>query len=221
MAQNPYLMQIYTGSLRRGLDPSAVAAVASTEGGFGGPSSAPGDGGTSFGPFQLHAGGALPAGVAARGSGFAQRWAWSPAGISYALDRIASVAKGLGGQASVTAIVTKFERPADPTSQIAKALSRYDMYSGPGSIPQETGSAADAGSYDAKSAAHDVAQATGINSIVDFLKRLGDPNLWLRIGQVVAGAVLAFAGIVLLVKQVGLAAPSAPGIVGKTAEAVT
>lgn len=54
---------------------------------------------------------------------------------------------------------------------------------------------------------------------LDFLKALADPNLWLRIGQVVAGAVLAFAGIVLLVKQVGLAAPSAPGIVGKTAEA--
>jgi hypothetical protein len=54
----------------RGLDPAAVLSIASVEGGFNG---AVGDHGTSFGPFQLHKGGALPSGIKNP-----QQWANSP-----------------------------------------------------------------------------------------------------------------------------------------------
>jgi len=106
--------QIKQLSKKYGLDPHAVLAVASVEGLSGGV----GDAGTSFGPLQLHVGGALP-----KGKGKA--WAESPVGIKYAMQRIASVAKGLKGEAAIRAIVTKFERPANPAAEIQKALSRY------------------------------------------------------------------------------------------------
>lgn len=104
-----------------GLDPRAVLGVGRVEGGLR--RNAVGDQGTSFGPFQLHVGGALP-----RGKGAA--WAGSNAGIDYALQRMASVAKGLKGQAAVDAIVRRFERPADPNSEIRKAMSFYGASSG-------------------------------------------------------------------------------------------
>src|ERR1035437_6292292 len=77
------------------LDPQAVLAVASSEGLGGGI----GDQGTSFGPWQLHIGGAFPSGVVSHGN--EQAWAWSPAGIDYALRHIASVAGGQAGGEAV------------------------------------------------------------------------------------------------------------------------
>jgi hypothetical protein len=97
-----------------GLDTRAVLAVAGVEGLGGGV----GDSGTSFGPFQLHVGGALP-------KGKSRAWAESPAGIEYALQKIATVARGLTGQAAIKAIVTRFERPAAPGAEVSKAQSRY------------------------------------------------------------------------------------------------
>lgn len=113
----------------RGLDPKAVLAIASVEGGFNG---SIGDHGTSFGPFQMHEGGALPSGI-----GNPQQWANSRAGISYALDRIAQVAGGLRGQAAVQAISSRFERPANVPAEISKAMSRYGgaVPAGGGAIP--------------------------------------------------------------------------------------
>lgn len=101
-----------------GLDPAAVLAVASQEGLGGGI----GDSGTSFGPWQLHQGGALPASIDLAS---AHQWAWSPEGIDYALRKMASVAKGLRGQAAIDAIVRRFERPADPDSEVAGAIGAY------------------------------------------------------------------------------------------------
>lgn len=103
------------------LDPKAVAAISMVEG--GGRRNARGDfmGGryTSFGPFQLHEGGALPRGRNAA-------WAGSDAGIRYALSRMASSgAAGLRGQAAVAAISRNFERPADPNAEIRRALGYY------------------------------------------------------------------------------------------------
>ncbi len=115
------IRNIVSGAKQRGLDPGAVLAVASQEGLGGGV----GDGGTSFGPFQLHAGGALPAAVWAKGPQFAHQWAWSPAGINYALDRIAGVAKGLTGIQAINAIVRSFERPAKPDAEVAGAAANY------------------------------------------------------------------------------------------------
>lgn len=109
---------------QRGLDPRAVLAIASVEGGFNG---SIGDHGTSFGPFQMHEGGALP-----RGIGNPQQWANSRQGIQYAIDHIAQVAGGLKGQQAVTAISSRFERPANVPAEISKAMSRYGGFGGAG-----------------------------------------------------------------------------------------
>jgi hypothetical protein len=116
--------QIAQGARQRGLDPRAVLAVAGVEGGFGG---AVGDQGTSYGPFQLHVGGALP-----RGRG--NQWANSPQGIAYALNAIAKIARGLHGQQAVGAIVNRFERPAHPGAEVQRAMGRYGQTLGGGLV---------------------------------------------------------------------------------------
>lgn len=117
MAIDPTLWQwIVQGARRYNLDPRAVAAIAFNE--SGGRFGAVGDGGTSFGPFQLHRGGALPAGKTAA-------WANSRAGVDYALRQMGSVAGGLQGRAAVAAIARRFERPADPAHEIQVALAHY------------------------------------------------------------------------------------------------
>lgn len=112
---------------RLGLDPQAVDAIGNVEGRnalHGGNSV--GDNGTSFGPFQLHAGGALPAQVWARGATYANNWANSPAGIQYALQHmVSSGAGGLTGQSAVQAISSHFERPADVAGEVSKAMGFY------------------------------------------------------------------------------------------------
>lgn len=111
---------------RQGLDPAAVLAVAAGEGGirYG----AVGDGGTSFGPFQLHWQGAMPKkywGNAAASQAFAN----SPAGIAYALRQMSKAgASGLRGPAAVETIIRKFERPADPATSVRNALRRYGQF---------------------------------------------------------------------------------------------
>lgn len=110
----------------RGLDPAAVLAIASVEGGFNG---SIGDHGTSFGPFQLHEGGALPRGISNPNA-----WANSRAGIAYALDKMAGVAGGLHGQQAVSAISSRFERPANVPGEISNAMARYGQFSG-GKLP--------------------------------------------------------------------------------------
>jgi hypothetical protein len=112
-----------------GLDPEAVLAIASHEGSsalMGGNSI--GDHGTSFGPFQLHAGGALP-----KGKG--NNWANSPAGIDYAIREMAPYARGLQGQDAVQAISQGFERPADVTGEVRDAMAHYGKITGNGVGP--------------------------------------------------------------------------------------
>jgi len=104
---------------RAKLDPNAVLAVARQEGLGGGI----GDQGTSFGPWQLHIGGAFPSGV----TGDKQAWAWSPAGIDYALRHIATVAGGQTGAQAVSSIVSRFERPANIPREIAGALGALGL----------------------------------------------------------------------------------------------
>lgn len=114
------------------LDPRAVMAIASHEGLSGGI----GDNGTSYGPFQLHLGGAYPS-FAPHGSPQQDNaWAWSPQGLQYALSDINRVAGGLKGLPAITAISTKFERPANPSAEIADAARHY------GGIPIPSGSPA-------------------------------------------------------------------------------
>lgn len=108
-------------SRQLGLDPKAVLAIARQEGLSG----RVGDHGTSFGPFQLHIGGAMPSGIRNP-----QQWAESRAGIDYALSRINSVAHGLQGAQAVAAISKRFERPANPAAEIAGALHDYGKGAG-------------------------------------------------------------------------------------------
>lgn len=104
------------------LDHKAVLAVAAQEGLGGGI----GDGGHAFGPFQLNnAGGVITGQFAGQTPEQINKWAWSPAGINYALGRIASVANGLHGQAAVSNIVSRFERPANIPREIAGATAAY------------------------------------------------------------------------------------------------
>ena len=113
----------------KGLDPRAVLAVWLGEGGIrfsgnDGDFTAPGNP-SSFGPAQLHDGGALPARFSGNDPA-ARAFANSPAGIDYALDQVAKVAKGLTGPAAVDAIVRRFERPANPDASSANARARYE-----------------------------------------------------------------------------------------------
>ena len=117
------LAQAVAAQLARfpGLDPRAVLAVAGQEGLGGGI----GDQGTSFGPFQLHYGGAYPSWAPQGSQAASQAWATSPQGIQYALSQIAPVARGLTGQAAISNIVSRFERPANIPAEIAGATRAY------------------------------------------------------------------------------------------------
>lgn len=116
-------------SRRLGLDPRATKIVASGEGGL---VDRPGTedigdlaGGGSVGPYQLYARGAFPTKL--RHLSLQQRddWAWSPAGIKYALSQQAKVARGLKGEAAINAIIRRFERPADPNKSVRNAIAKF------------------------------------------------------------------------------------------------
>ena len=124
-AVNPIVNLIVQGAKARGLDPAAVLAVASQEGLAG----RIGDGGHAYGPFQLNnAGGVITGSHPAVNDQATQSWASSPAGINFALDRIAPIARGLHGQQAVNAIVTRFERPRNPGAEVAGANAAYGNY---------------------------------------------------------------------------------------------
>lgn len=114
-----------------GLDPQAVLAVAAQEGLGGGV----GDQGTSFGPWQLHKGGTLPTTIGRQGADAAQAWAWSEAGVDYALNQMAEAgAAGQSGNDAITTIVSKFERPKNPQAEIDAAEGAYGTGGGVGTI---------------------------------------------------------------------------------------
>jgi hypothetical protein len=110
---------IFQSAQGRHLDPQAVLGVASAEGGFYG---AVGDSGSSFGPFQLHIGGALPSVIAAKGPKYAATWANTPSGINYALDRIGLLARGQGNVQAVESIISGFEKPHDYGVALSQGL---------------------------------------------------------------------------------------------------
>lgn len=113
---------IYQDAPRYGVDPRAADAISR---GVEWPGrSGAGDAGTSFGPFQLHIGGALPHG---RG----RRWAESRAGVDYALAQMAAHgARGLRGSPAIAAISRNFERPADVAREISLASKFYSRQPG-------------------------------------------------------------------------------------------
>jgi phage-related protein len=116
---------IIAAAKKVGVDARAALAVAMSEGGtkFG----AVGDKGTSFGPFQLHIGGANPYGDPKKAAEFAN----SLNGITYALEQMAKAgASGKTGYDAIAAIVRNFERPADPSGEIRRAIDYYKQLPG-------------------------------------------------------------------------------------------
>lgn len=113
---------IYQDAPQFGLDPQAAWAISTHEGLSG----RAGDNNTSFGPFQLHRGGALPHG---RG----RKWAESRAGVDYALRAMANAgARGLRGRAAIATISKNFEKPSDVPAEIRDALAHYGRGGGIG-----------------------------------------------------------------------------------------
>jgi hypothetical protein len=101
------------------VDPQAAMRVFNVEGASGGI----GDGGHAFGPGQFNnAGGVWTGRYAGLSPQQINQIAWSPQGLAELAQRVGKVAGGLKGAAAVRNIVTRFERPADPRGEIAKAL---------------------------------------------------------------------------------------------------
>lgn len=116
---------VYMAAPRYGIDPAAALAVSTQEGGGGGI----GDFGTSFGPWQLHAGGALPPSeYHGPYSPATQAWAWSSTGIDYALRHMGAVCRGLKAYSAVSCIVARFERSAVIARETAGAWRAYGFF---------------------------------------------------------------------------------------------
>jgi cell wall-associated NlpC family hydrolase len=108
------------------LDPYAMLAVANAESGLD-PNNI-GDNGSSFGYHQLHIGGALGNITPQQG----RQYLNPEQNIATAARLMAKSASGKRGQAAVDAIVRNFERPADPNSEVARAMQFYQQNSGGG-----------------------------------------------------------------------------------------
>lgn len=212
-----------------GLDPEAVLAVATHEG-LTVPAQV-GDSGTSFGPWQLHAGGRLPPQIFSQGSVYAQQWANSTVGIDYALQGIATVAKGKQGPDAVTAIVNLFERPrADlRAGEVASSISTYNQGGAPLTGDYNPASAADWGSTTfgnlPSAAAHAAANVPiggvlSINDIIGIPKAAWDAltfpekmfaflTSW-RFAEIVGGIILLVVGLFLVGRALGVSVPVGP-----------
>lgn len=193
------------------LDPNAVIVVAIQEGISG----KVGDNGTSFGPWQLHQGGAYPANAPQQADA-ANAWAWSPAGVDYALSRMSSVAGGLKGRQAVRAIVYRFERPKNPAAEYSAAVQALPSNDGGpqsngvdilGIIDKVASTAPVIGP--AIGAAGGVAGAAGGvlhsgEALATFLGNLTNPRFILRGLEILGGGLFVLFGLYLLGRQAGL-----------------
>lgn len=124
-AQQKYLRYVREFAKKYNLDPQAMMAVAFSESGLD-PNNI-GDGGTSFGYHQLRIGGAL-----GNISKTAARKYLDPRKNLELASRLIAQAGGSGlrGADAINQIVRKFERPAAPGSEVARALAYYNNNSG-------------------------------------------------------------------------------------------
>jgi hypothetical protein len=141
-----------------GLDGAAVLAVAEGEGLKTTPGShwtVPGENYPSLGPPSWYTGASDGAFIVQQQGSVekAAQWSWTPSGLDYWLQKVAteSKAQGLTGSAAISRIVTNFERPAARYVQgnINNAIGVYDSYKkqiagGPGGntivpVPPESG----------------------------------------------------------------------------------
>jgi hypothetical protein len=203
-----------------GLDPEAVLAVAAHEG-VTLPAQV-GDNGTSFGPWQLHQGGALPETIWQQGPEYAEQWANSPAGVDYALGRIQTVAGGLTGSSAIENIVSRFERPVDPAGEISRSIQTYATGGGPGGFDYSKPSSAYPGAGTAPLAGipggSQIEGAAGaVSSAVGSISNAGDlikfVTSW-RFAEIIGGSLLLLVGLVLLARSFGVTNGLSVGGVG-------
>lgn len=120
-----YLQYAAPYAKKYNLDPWAMMAVAHAESGLN-PGSI-GDNGQSFGYHQFYTKGA--------GGANARQYLDPAKNVEYAARLMAQAgASGLKGQAAIDAMVRKFERPANPTGEVQRALQFYNQNKG-GSLP--------------------------------------------------------------------------------------
>jgi len=160
-----------------------------------------GDGGTSFGPWQLHAGGQLPAEIWGHGPDYSQQWANSPAGIDYALAGIRKAVGSSTGASAVHAIVYGFEKPKDPATETLTATQTYLQGGGPG-LDQAGVNAAGLGVPGTQQTPGTSAPATSTTQDVSLTSGLfgGVENAFVRGGEILLGVILigmSLAGIYL------------------------
>lgn len=110
-----------------GVDALAAIANALHEGASG----LIGDGGTAYGPFQIHAeDGRLAQFVGKpKNSNLVNGWAWSANGLQYAVRSMVNghpSARGLLGHVAVLAIIQGFEKPHDEHDAYNKRAAEYD-----------------------------------------------------------------------------------------------
>lgn len=183
----PDRTQLVMAALKRHpeLDPQAVLAVFKQEGLSGGI----GDGGHAFGPAQLNnAGGVITGKFAGQTPEQINEWAWSPAGIDYALQGISKVAAGQHGGRAVNSIVRNFERPADPNGEVQRALGGQVSQFGGGAAPQAP-SAVGAPATDSRHAF-----ATGLLGAISPTGQLNDPSALVAALQARRGSAQPFTG---------------------------
>lgn len=124
-----YLQYATPYAKKYNLDPWAMMAVAHAESGLD-PNSV-GDGGTSFGYHQLHIGGVL--GNMSIEQGKQYRDPRKNLEMTARLMAKAG-ASGLTGQKAIDAMVRNFERPANPSGEVQRALAFYNS-NNKGSLP--------------------------------------------------------------------------------------
>jgi hypothetical protein len=213
---------IYQSSVQHGVDPLAVLSVARQEGLSG----AIGDSGTSFGPFQLHVGGAFPSTINGQSTSSwsaaeKQTWATSQAGIDYAVGKIASVsAPGAKGIPEIVSIVSRFERPANIPNEIAGATRTYTSLQN-AARTHPTGDTSWLSGALGTSASSPQLPRNPDGSIQLSPPLVSNPlktaeaffafvTSW-RFAEVIGGALLLLVGVALLGKQFGLSVPLPPG----------
>jgi hypothetical protein len=175
------------------VDPWVALSLAYGEGGFN--YGSVGDNGSSFGPYQLHMGGALPAGEDAK-------WANSPAGIDYAIRQISSAVGTRTGLNGITSGVERFERPAEPGPEISRDYNWFLKQTGraKGRPPVSAD-----GNYHPITSAQEALQGglgdvvPGVGSLTDALSGIASSGeKWLVRILLIAGGVLLLLGVILI-----------------------